>query len=86
MKQLPYHRHAHPLFLAAIILGAIAGIFLAIPRRIRGWVILLILTSLAGFWFGWSAHKDEVMAGTVQPVVARDYAPRAELVRLPSVK
>lgn len=69
---------------AGIIMGLVAGIFLAIPKKIRGWVILLFLTLVAGFWFGWAAHRDQAMAGTVNPVpVQYDYAPRAELVRLP---
>ena len=75
--------HGHPLVIAGIILGLLLGLFLAIPKGARGWIVALILALI--LWFNWTAKRDEEMAGSAQPVPAHwDYAPRAELVRLPS--
>lgn len=76
--------HGHPLLIVGIILGLVIGLFAAIPKGARGWVVAFILALI--LWFSWTAHKDQAFAGTEQPVPAHysDYAPRAELVRLPN--
>lgn len=81
LQLVPTSHRKHPIFIAALLIGLVVGLFVAIPKGARGWVVAAILAMV--LWFTWTAKRDQAMTGTVQPVPA-DYAPRAELVRLPN--
>jgi hypothetical protein len=91
--QLPTPRahNGHPLLIAGLVIGLFVGLIACLPASVRGWVVLAILA--LGAWGCWTlSHPADNFvfpeapvetAGTAHPVYS-DYAPRAELVKLPS--
>jgi hypothetical protein len=94
VEPVPRSHNSHPLLIAGIIIGAFIGLIACLPPKIRGWVVLALIAGCV--WLCWRANHDaasaQVYAGTKQPVpglyvappARADYAPRAELVKLPS--
>jgi hypothetical protein len=92
VETMPRSHGSHPLLILGIIIGALFGLIACLPPKIRGWVVLALIASCT--WFCWRANHDSASAyaGTNQPVPApyvapparAGYAPRAELVKLPS--
>jgi hypothetical protein len=77
----PSHNNHHPILIAGLVIGLFAGLLACLPASIRGWVVLAILAIVG--WNLWNlGHKSQEMAGSIHPVYS-DYAPRAELVKLP---
>jgi hypothetical protein len=85
--------NGHPLLIAGIVIGVFFGLIACLPPKIRGWVVFALIASCVWLW--WRGNQDaasaQVYAGTKYPVAApyvapparADYAPRAELVKLP---
>jgi hypothetical protein len=87
--QMPRQNNGHPLLILGIVIGAFIGLIACLPPRLRGFVVLGILAGIV--WLFWTSNHDQAAAqayaGTQQPVPMHhysDYAPRAELVRLPN--
>jgi hypothetical protein len=87
-QQLPRQHNGHPLLIIGIVIGALIGLIACLPPKLRGFAVLAILAGI--IWLFWTGNHDRAAAqaytGTQQPVPAHysDYAPRAELVRLPN--
>jgi hypothetical protein len=94
VQTMPRSHSGHPLLIAGLVIGLFIGLIACLPPKIRGWVVLALIAGCV--WLCWRANHDaasaQVYAGTKQPVAApyvapparADYAPRAELVKLPS--
>lgn len=99
--KIPEVKHnSHPLLIAGVVIGLFVGLIAALPKAIRGWVVLGIIVGIV--WFGWRAVSDVVQQEQIGAVPGREPAyvlpednqqpvpsptvevQRAELVRMPA--
>jgi predicted alpha/beta hydrolase len=87
VQQMPRQNSGHPLLIIGIVIGVLFGLIACLPPKLRGFVVLGILAGIV--WLFWTSNHDQAAAQAYVAPPARaqhysDYAPRAELVRLPN--
>jgi hypothetical protein len=85
-REQPVTMPTHGMHTAALIAAAVGiGIFALCPPALRGFLVLVFLGGL--IWVGWTVTHPapEPFRMPDEPAAAyTDYAPRAELVKLPN--